>query len=196
MNIVIAAVGGQGALLASRVIGHVVLQQGYDLKLSEVHGMSQRGGSVISFVRYGKQVSSPVIEKGSADVILGMELLEAARYTDYLRKNGIIICNQQRIKPMSVITGAQEYPGTITADLSKLPIRLYALDALSHAREAGNVRAVNTVILGSFARISSIDYEIWISALKATIAERFHEMNLKAFEAGYNILDGMMKVEG
>ncbi|HON11534.1 MAG TPA: indolepyruvate oxidoreductase subunit beta [Chitinispirillaceae bacterium] len=190
MNIIIAAVGGQGALLASRVIGQVAMGQGYEVKLSEVHGMSQRGGSVISFVRYGSNISSPVVEKGSADFILGLELLEAARYIDYLKVNGTIICNTQRIAPMTVITGAQKYPESIIDDLKKLPITIYTLDALTLAREAGNVKTVNSVILGSFAGLSSIDFKEWQEGLKNSVPQRFHDANLKALKSGFDALQG------
>ncbi len=195
MNIIIAAVGGQGALLAARIIGRVAMEQGHKVKMSEVHGMSQRGGSVISYVRYGKEIFSPVVEKGSADFLLGFELLETARYIDYLRDGGTIICNNQRIAPMSVITGAQKYPESIISDLGKLPLSLHVVDALNIAREAGNIKTVNSVILGCFARLSSIEYPIWETALKNSVPSRFLEVNLKAFQSGYNALENNAPAE-
>lgn len=185
MNIVIAAVGGQGALLASRILGTLAQELQYDVKVSEVHGMSQRGGSVVAFVRFGEKVYSPVVEKGSADVILGFERLEAARYVDYLKEGGALIMNTQCINPMPVITGQMAYPVNLMKDLGKLNIKVAAVDALQLAKESGNIKAVNVALLGAMAGLFDIDQNIWIKAIRKNVPVKFADVNLKAFEAGY-----------
>ena len=184
-NIMIVGVGGQGTLLASRILGNLVINEGYDVKVSEVHGMSQRGGSVVTYVKYGEKVFSPVIDEGEADIILAFELLEAYRALPYLKKGGKIIVNTQKIDPMPVITGAMQYPENIVEKLSK-KVNLVTADALSLAEKAGNIKAVNVVLIGVLAKSSEIAYEKWIDAIKSTVPEKFLEVNLKAFELGYN----------
>ena len=179
-NIMIVGVGGQGTLLASRILGNVVIKEGYDVKLSEVHGMSQRGGSVVTYVKYGDKVYSPIIDEGEADIILAFESLEAYRAMPYLKKDGLMIANTQEINPMPVITGAAKYPENIMGKLSE-KINLKAVDALSLAEEAGNIKAVNVVLIGE------IPHEQWIETIKETVPEKFLEVNLKAFDLGYNL---------
>ena len=137
-NVMIVGVGGQGSLLASKLLGRLLLTKGYDIKVSEVHGMSQRGGSVVTYVRFGDKVYSPIIDKGEADFIISFELLEAARYTEYLKKDGRIITNTQQVNPMPVITGAASYPESLDEKMAAMGISLDAFDALSLAEEAGN----------------------------------------------------------
>ncbi|MBE6588616.1 MAG: indolepyruvate oxidoreductase subunit beta [Ruminococcaceae bacterium] len=185
-NIMIVGVGGQGTLLASRILGNVVIRQGYDVKVSEVHGMSQRGGSVVTYVKYGDSVHSPIIDKGEADIILAFELLEAYRALPYLKKGGKMIVNAQRINPMPVITGAMEYPSDIEEKLAAC-VDLTALDALSLAKEAGNIKAVNVVLIGVMAKQTAIPYEEWIETIKATVPAKFLEVNLAAFDLGYKL---------
>ena len=185
-NIMIVGVGGQGTLLASRILGNVVINEGYDVKLSEVHGMSQRGGSVVTYVKYGEKVYSPIIDCGEADIILAFEMLEAYRAMPYLKKGGIMIANTQTIDPMPVITGACEYPSEIAEKLSK-EINFKGVDALSLAREAGNIKAVNVVLIGLMAKNTDISYDKWIATIKETVPEKLLEVNLKAFELGYNL---------
>ena len=185
-NIMIVGVGGQGTLLASRILGNLVINEGYDVKVSEVHGMSQRGGSVVTYVKYGEKVFSPVIDEGEADIILAFELLEAYRALPYLKKGGKIIVNTQKIDPMPVITGAMQYPENIEDKLSK-KVNLVTADALSLAEKAGNIKAVNVVLIGVLAKSTDIAYEKWIDAIKTTVPEKFLEVNLKAFELGYNL---------
>ena len=180
-NIMIVGVGGQGTLLASRILGNAVIRQGHDVKVSEVHGMSQRGGSVVTYVKYGEKVYSPIIDKGEADIILAFELLEAYRALPYLKKGGKMIVNAQRINPMPVITGAMEYPAQIAEKLDQL-VDLTSLDALSLAREAGNIKAVNVVLIGVMAKNTEIPYEEWVETIKATVPAKFLEVNLKAFD--------------
>lgn len=183
-NILIVGIGGQGTLLASRILGSVLLESGYDVKLSEVHGMSQRGGSVVTYVRYGEKVYSPIIEKGQADVILAFELLEAYRALPYLKRGGTLIVNDQKIDPMPVITGAMDYPENIAGKLSAV-CDTVLVDALSVAQNAGTGKAVNVALIGVLASQSEIEYEKWVTAIEKCVPAKFLEMNLKAFEAGY-----------
>lgn len=185
-NIMIVGVGGQGTLLASRILGNLLTKEGYDVKVSEVHGMSQRGGSVVTYVKYGDKVYSPIIGRGEADIILAFEMLEAYRAVPYLKKGGIMIANSQEMDPMPVITGAAEYPSDIEEKLSA-KINLKVTDALAAAEKAGNIKAVNVVLIGLLARSTDIPYEKWVETLKTTVPPRFVDINLKAFEIGYNI---------
>lgn len=186
MNIMIVGVGGQGTLLASRILGSVAINEGYDVKVSEVHGMSQRGGSVVTYVKYGEKVYSPIIGKGEADIILAFELLEAYRALPYLKKGGKMIVNTQAINPMPVITGAAEYPQDLVEKLEK-DCALTALDAVEIAQKAGNIKAVNVALIGVLAKSTDVPYDKWVEALKSTVPEKFIELNLKAFDMGYNI---------
>ncbi len=183
-NIMIVGVGGQGSLLASRILGNAVLLQNYDVKVSEVHGMSQRGGSVVTYVKYGDKVASPVICKGEADIIMSFELLEAARWLPYLKKDGVIITNTQKINPMPVVTGAAEYPDELVEKMKATGAKVIAADALSIAREAGNEKAVNVALIGLMAHSLGFDTEIMTEAIKMSVPEKFLELNLKAFELG------------
>ncbi len=186
-SIMIVGVGGQGSLLASRIIGNVLLSQGFDVKVSEVHGMSQRGGSVVTYVKYGDKVYSPVIEKGEADIIMSFELLEAARWLSYLKKGGHLITSTQQLDPMPVITGAAQYPENITDKLATLGADVISADALSLAQQAGNAKASNVVLIGLIASKMDFPDDVWISAIKQCVPEKFLELNLKAFELGKNI---------
>ena len=183
-SIMIVGVGGQGTLLASRVLGHLFMDAGYDVKVSEVHGMSQRGGSVVTYVRFGDKVASPIIDEGQADYIISFELLEAARYLPYLRDGGKLISNSQQMDPMPVITGATTYPENIPARIADLGVDADIFDALTLARAAGSAKAVNIVLLGRFSRYFDFSPEAWDSALRDVIPARFLAMNLKAFETG------------
>ena len=185
-NIMIVGVGGQGTLLASRILGNAVIRKGYDVKVSEVHGMSQRGGSVVTYVKFGDAVHSPIIDKGEADIILAFECLEAYRALPWLKKGGKMIVNDQKINPMPVITGAAEYPADILTKLSSV-VDLTAVDALSFAREAGNAKAVNVVLIGVMAKNTEIPYGDWVETIKTTVPAKFLEANLKAFDLGYNL---------
>ena len=186
-SIMIVGVGGQGSLLASRIIGNVLLSQGFDVKVSEVHGMSQRGGSVGTYVKYGDKVYSPVIEKGEADIIVSFELLEAARWISYLKKGGHLITSTQTLDPMPVITGAAKYPENIIEKIKNLGIDIIAADALALAEEAGNAKASNVVLMGLIASKMSFDESVWKEAIKNCVPEKFLELNLKAFDLGKNI---------
>lgn len=183
-NMMIVGVGGQGTLLASKLLGRLLLGRGYDVKVSEVHGMSQRGGSVVTYVRWGGKVFSPIIDKGQADCILSFELLEAARYTEYLKPGGRIIVNSQQINPMPVIAGTASYPESLAEKLEALGIDVDALDALSLAEEAGNSKAVNLVLMGMLSRHFDFTEDEWMAAIEHSVPPKFLELNKKAFALG------------
>ncbi|WP_347130449.1 indolepyruvate oxidoreductase subunit beta, partial [Neglectibacter timonensis] len=170
---------------ASRILGYAMMNEGFDVKVSEVHGMSQRGGSVVTYVRYGEKVASPVIETGEADVVLAFEQLEAARFLPYLKAGGTLVTSTQRIDPMPVITGAAEYPEGLLEAISGKGVKLLAVDALSLAEQAGSAKAVNVVLIGAMARGMDVEKEIWLNALEHCVPGKFLEMNKKAFELGY-----------
>lgn len=184
--IMIVGVGGQGTLLASRILGNVLLTLGFDVKVSEVHGMSQRGGSVVTYVKYGDHVYSPVVNEGEADYILSFERLEAARWLPYLKKGGKMIVNNQRINPMPVITGSMEYPEAILEKMAEKGADILPVDALRLALQAGNSKAVNVVLIGVLSSIMGFPVEAWQTALETTVPARFIELNKSAFELGRN----------
>ena len=183
-SIMIVGVGGQGSLLASRILGNVLLQKGFAVKVSEVHGMSQRGGSVVTYVKYGDAVYSPVVEQGEADVIISFELLEAARWASCLKKGGKIVTSTQTLDPMPVITGAAAYPQEIVEKLKGMDIDVTAVDALSLAEEAGSAKASNVVLMGVVSKKMEFDEDVWQEALNQCVPEKFIEMNRKAFALG------------
>ena len=185
-NIRIVGVGGQGSLLASKMLGALLLSRGYDVKVSEVHGMSQRGGSVVTYVRYGDKVYSPVIDQGEADFIVSFEILEAARWLSYLKPDGKIVTNTQQIDPMPVITGAASYPEDLVEKMREKGAKVDALDCLKLAEEAGSSRAVNIVLMGRLSHYFDIPEEEWMAALSACVPPKFLEMNQKAFLLGKN----------
>ena len=182
----IVGVGGQGTLLASRILGNRVISEGYDVKVSEVHGMSQRGGSVVTYVKFGQKVYSPIIDKGEADIILAFEILEAYRALPYLKKGGRMIANLQQINPIPVITGAVPYPADIHQKLAER-IDLISVPAAEYAKEAGSLKAVNVVLIGVMARSTDIPYEKWAETIRDTVPPKFLAINLKAFDIGYHM---------
>ena len=183
-NVMIVGVGGQGSLLASKLLGRLLLTKGYDVKVSEVHGMSQRGGSVVTYVRFGENVYSPVIDKGEADFVVSFELLEAARWTGYLRQGGRIITNTQQINPMPVITGAAAYPADLDRKIAEAGAAIDAIDALALAEKAGSAKAVNIVLMGHLSRYFDFSLEEWLDAIEKSVPAKFLEMNKKAFMLG------------
>ncbi len=185
-NIMIVGVGGQGSLLASKLLGRLLVDEGCDVKVSEVHGMSQRGGSVVTYVRFGEKVYSPVITEGEADYIVSFEKLEAARWASCLAKGGQIIVNTQEIAPMPVIIGNAEYPSEILGELTAKGVRVDAVDALSMAMEAGSAKAVNIVLMARLAKHFEIPFEKWVAAIEKTVAPKFIALNRRAFEIGYH----------
>ena len=185
LNIMIVGVGGQGTLLTSRIIGKTALAKGYDVKLSEVHGMAQRGGSVVTFVRFGEKVYEPVVEPGNADIIIAFEKLEALRYAHFLKKDGVIIVNDCEIKPMTVVSGMAEYPQGILDTIEK-DHKIYTIDAKKMALELGNAKVLNTVVLGYSAKFIGLEKNDWLEIVEATVPQKTIEINKSAFEAGYN----------
>lgn len=186
-NIMIVGVGGQGSVLASKLLGHLLTAKGYDVKVSEVHGMSQRGGSVVTYVRYGDKVFSPVIDKGQADFIVSFELLEAARNLEYLKPNGQIVTSTQQIDPMPVLIGAMNYPEDLLGKIQALGVKIDALDCVKIAEDAGSVKAVNLVLLGRLSHyFDDISPEDWDEAITACVPQKFLDLNRKAFTLGKN----------
>ena len=184
-NIMIVGVGGQGSVLASKLLGHLLTAQGFDVKVSEVHGMSQRGGSVVTYVKYGDKVYSPVVEKGEADFIVSFEILETARWIEYLKPEGQIVTSTQQIDPMPVLTGAMSYPENLLEKIKATGLKVDALDCLKLAEEAGSSKAVNLVLLGRLSRyFNDIKPESWLEAIEACVPPKFLELNKKAFELG------------
>ena len=183
-NIMIVGIGGQGTLLASKLLGRLLLTRGYDIKVSEVHGMSQRGGSVVTYVRFGDRVYSPIIDKGQADFIVSFELLEAARWTEYLKPGGKIVTNTQQTNPMPVITGAAEYPQNLVEKMRAAGLDVDAIDALGLAEQAGSSKAVNLVLLGRLSNFFDFSDEDWMAAIEQSVPPKFLELNKRAFELG------------
>ena len=183
-NIMIVGVGGQGTLLTSRILGGITRDAGYDVKLSEVHGMAQRGGSVVTFVRYGEKVAEPIVEQGQADVLIAFEKLEALRYAHFLKKDGVLIINDQQIDPITVVTGAAEYPENIIENLEK-EHTVYQIDAMKEAKKIGNAKVFNIIVLGMAARHMDFSKEAWLDVIKKTVPPKTVEMNQKAFLSGY-----------
>ena len=184
-NIMIVGVGGQGTLLTSRIIGRAAMAQGYDVKISEVHGMAQRGGSVVTFVRFGDRVSEPVVEEGQADVIISFERLEALRYAHFLKKDGVLVVNDCRIDPMTVVIGAKTYPESILETLKK-DHSVYSIDAQKVALELGNSKVLNSVVLGFAAKHVGFDEAVWLDTVERTVPPKTIEINKAAFLCGYN----------
>ena len=181
----IVGVGGQGTLLTSRIIGKAAMAEGFDVKISEVHGMAQRGGSVVTFVRFGESVNEPVVEEGQADVIISFERLEARRYAHFLKKDGVIVVNDCRIDPMTVVIGAKEYPENIIEEL-KEEHTVYAIDGQKIALELGNSKVLNSVVLGYAASSIGFDCDTWLETVASTVPAKTVEINKKAFLSGYN----------
>lgn len=185
-NILLAGVGGQGILLASEVLSEVMMMAGMDVKKNEIHGMSQRGGSVTSHVRYGEKVYSSIIPEGEVDILFSFELLETCRYLPLLRENGQVIVNNLQIAPPSVALGKQDYPKNLTEEITNKFPKTSVINGLELALEAGNPKTVNTVLLGALSKILDVDYELWIEALNKMVPARLLDINLKAFELGRN----------
>ena len=184
-NVLFAGIGGQGIIKASDMLTEAAFRMNYDVKKSELHGMSQRGGSVVTYVRYGEEVASPIIEEGGADYILAFEQLEAARFLPWLKNGGEIIANSQTIDPMPVITGAAHYPQDLIQKIRERGVTITDVDALSLAEEAGSSKAVNVVLIGVLAKRMHLPYEAWVKTIRETVPQKFVEMNLKAFDLGY-----------
>ena len=183
-NIMIVGVGGQGSLLASKLAGRVMTNEGFDAKVSEVHGMSQRGGAVVTYVRYGDKVYSPIVDVGQAELIVSFELLEAARWLNHLAPGGMLVTNTQQIDPLPVILGGASYPENLVEKIRATGTKVDAIDALSLAVAAGSSKAVNIVMMGRLSKYFPFAKESWIKALEETVPEKFLDLNLRAFQAG------------
>ena len=183
-NIMIVGVGGQGTLLTSRIIGKTAMHMGMDVKISEVHGMAQRGGSVVTFVRFGEKVYEPVVEEGQADVIIAFERLEALRYSHFLKKDGVLVVNDCRIDPMTVVIGAKQYPENIIEGLEK-EHSVYTIDGQDIAKELGNSKVLNSVVLGYSAKFIGFDKDVWLEVVESTVPAKTIDLNKKAFIKGY-----------
>ena len=185
VNIMIVGVGGQGSLLASKMLGHLLVAQGYDVKVSEVHGMSQRGGSVVTYVRFGDKVYSPIIDKGEADFIVSFELLEAARWIEYLKPAGTVVTNTQQMEPMPVIAGLAKYPENLVEKLRAKGITVDDMDCLALAEQAGSSKAVNMVLMGRLSHyFPKIPAEAWQASLEANVPPKVLDLNKVAFALG------------
>lgn len=185
-NIMIVGVGGQGTLLTSRILGGITRKAGFDVKLSEVHGMAQRGGSVVTFVRYGDSVAEPIVEEGQADVLIAFERLEALRYAHFLKKDGAMVVNDQRIDPITVVTGMAQYPENIIETLKK-DHNIYTVDAMAKAKELGNSKVFNIIVLGIAAQHMDFSKEDWLQVIEETVPPKTIEINKKAFLTGYEM---------
>ena len=183
-SIMIVGVGRQGTLLTSRILGGITQEAGYDVKLSEVHGMAQRGGSVVTFVRYGEKVAEPIVEEGQADVLIAFERLEALRYAHFLKENGVLVINDWRIDPITVVTGAAKYPENIIEELSKI-YKVYTINAMEEAIRIGNARTFNVIVLGMAAKHMDFAKEDWLRVIEKTVPPKTVEINQKAFLLGY-----------
>lgn len=188
-NILFSGVGGQGILLASEITAYALLSAGYDAKKSEVHGMAQRGGSVTAQLRYGEKVYSPLIEPGNADILISFEMMETARYLPYLHKESKVIVNTQQIKPPSVANGQVAYPADALDTVRGHGIEVVPVDAFDIARDAGEVKAANVVMVGAMSTFLPMDAGVYEEIINTRVPERFREVNLKAFVAGRKITD-------
>jgi len=186
-NVLIAGVGGQGVLLVSEILSEVCLQVGYDVKKSEVHGMAQRGGSVTSHVRFGERVYSPLIERGAADILLAFEWLEAARWVAFLGADGKAIVNDQRIAPIPVSSGVMTYPSDLMDRVSARAGGLQVVDGIGIAREIGDLRVTNIVLLGALSRHLDLEVDLWIECIGRRVPPKTVGMNLEAFERGRDV---------
>ena len=183
-NIMIVGVGGQGTLLTSRILGGITVDAGYDVKLSEVHGMAQRGGSVVTFVRYGEKVAEPIVEEGQADLLIAFETLEAKRYAHFLKKDGVLVVNEQRIDPITVVTGVAAYPEGIVEELEK-EYTVYKINAMEEALKLGNSKVFNIIVLGMAAKHMDFSKEDWLKVIEKTVPSKTVEINKKAFLLGF-----------
>ncbi len=186
-NILVVGVGGQGTLLTSRILGNLAMEEGYDVKISEVHGMSQRGGSVVTHIRFGEKVYSPLVEVGQADIIVAFEKMEALRWQHFLKKDGILVVNTQEITPMPVVTGVASYPENVVETLESEVKLVVAVDALEISRTVGNLKTANTVLLGQLAKHMGIEKDKWVRIIKHTVPEKTVGVNIEAFEKGFAI---------
>ena len=189
-NILLAGVGGQGTILAAKILTFGLMDAGYDVKMSEIHGMSQRGGDVVSQVRYSKEkVFSPVIERGTADIIVSFEKMEALRVLDYLMKDGTVVVNTEEIPSMSVLTGEEEYADDILDEIKKAIEKVYEINAIGMAEKLGNIKATNVVLLGALVKLMGLENIDWETIIRKCVKEKFVDLNLKAFQTGVDYVN-------
>lgn len=189
-NILLAGVGGQGTILAAKILTFGLMDAGYDVKMSEIHGMSQRGGDVVSQVRYSKEkVFSPVIERGTADIIVSFEKMEALRVLDYLKKDGTVVVNTEEIPSMSVLTGEEEYADDILDEIKKAIEKVYEINAIGMAEKLGNIKATNVVLLGALVKLMGLENIDWETIIRKCVKEKFVDLNLKAFQTGVDYVN-------
>lgn len=184
-SIKLVGVGGQGTILATTLLSAALVDAGFDVKMTEIHGMSQRGGSVSSEIRYGEKVHSPVIMKGNADILVSFEQMEAARNIDYLKKDGVLVVNNHKINSMVTLNGKVKYPENIIEQLSE-KVETYKVNATELAVELGNSKVMNVIMLGALVKAIGLEHLDFQKAIKENVKERFIELNLKAFEVGLN----------
>lgn len=187
-SVLIVGVGGQGIILAADILSQVLVSVEYDVKMAEVHGMSQRGGGVNTMVKFGSKVHSPIIEKGKADYILAFEQLEGYRWVEYLKDGGVMIMNTEKIPPLPVLMGKMEYPEDIAEQIKARGVNLIAVDATDYAERAGSKRAANMVLLGCLAALMPIQTELWHNYIERRVPQKTIEINIKAFNTGYELL--------
>lgn len=189
-NTLLAGVGGQGTILAAKILTFGLMDAGYDVKMSEIHGMSQRGGDVVSQVRYSKEkVFSPVIERGTADIIVSFEKMEALRVLDYLKKDGTVVVNTEEIPSMSVLTGEEEYADDILDEIKKAIEKVYEINAIGMAEKLGNIKATNVVLLGALVKLMGLENIDWETIIRKCVKEKFVDLNLKAFQTGVDYVN-------
>lgn len=183
-SIILVGVGGQGTITTSSILSKGLIEKGYDVKMSEIHGMSQRGGTVVTQIKYGDKVYSPIIGEGEADLIVSFEKVEALRALPYLKEGGTIVTDDREIFPMPVLTGAAEYPSDAIRHLREAGIRVVVVEAARTAQELGNVRAQNIVLLGALVRQMELEDTDWKAIIAGSFPEKLAELNIRAFEAG------------
>ena len=186
-NVLLVGVGGQGILLASEILAEACMLAGHDVKKSEIHGMSQRGGSVVSHVRFGSEVFSPIVPEGEGDILFGFEILETYRYLPLLRRGGAVVANDLRILPPAVLLGEEGYPEDLPQRIRRLFPDFLLIDGQKLAMEAGNARAANTVLLGAVSKRLPIEERVWIEALEKMVPQKAVAVNIKAFQMGRNL---------
>lgn len=183
-NILFCGVGGQGIILASEITAMALIMAGFDVKKSEVHGMAQRGGAVVAHMRFGEKVYSPLVEPGSADIEVAFELMESLRYLPYLNKESKVIVSTQKILPLSVATGVEKYPDDVIGELRKRISSVYPIDAFGLAREAGEIKTANMVLVGALSRFLPLDSDDFLKVIRQRVPERFVDVNINAFIKG------------
>lgn len=188
-NVLLTGVGGQGTILAAKMLTIGLMEHGYDVKMSEIHGMSQRGGDVISQVRYGEKVLSPIIEKGSADMIVAFEKMEALRTLPYLRPEGTVVVNDYEIPSMTVSTGLEKYAKDVIEEIQKAANKVFAFDATKMARELGNSKATNVILLGTIIKIMGLEDIDWEQIIRNNVKEKFIDLNIEALKVGMDAVN-------